>query len=233
MARRGPPRLVTRAVLASFCTVAVVLNTVLVMVSLEVRNRVRLSVAANLASAQQMFSAMEARRQKESIATVETLAENPTLKAALDTWLTERRDASRTAAEALVATVQNEADKLATRIPSDVLAITDPDGRVIASAGPHAGSWPHGARLGPLAEAASTSLAIATDGLVFRVASVTLELQDATVGSLRLGTALSDSYARDIAALSRGEAAIILNGRVLASTLPSSTAAALAASPAT
>jgi len=47
---------------------------------------------------------------------------------------------------------------------------------------------------------------------------------------LRLGTALSDSYAHDIALLSRGEAAIILNGRVLASTLPAAKAAALASS---
>ena len=68
---------------------------------------------------------------------------------------------------------------------------------------------------------------------MFRVSSVALELQDATVGSLRLGTALSDSYVRDVALLSRGEAAIILNGRVLASTLAPAMAAALATSSAT
>ena len=225
-----PPKLVTRAVVASFFTVALVLGTVLVVISIDVRSRVRRSVADNLASAQEMFSSVEARRQQEVLATVATLAENPTLKAALDTWLTERHSAE--SADELLATVQHEGEKLAARISSDVLAVTDPEGRVIASAGPRAASWPRGARLGAISDPQATSLAIATDGQVFRVSSVTLELQDASVGSLRLGTALSDGYAHDIALLSRGEAAIILNGRVLASTLPAGKAAALASSPA-
>ena len=138
LSRRAPPKLVTRAVLASFLTVTFVLGTVLVVISLDIRSRVHRSVADNLAAAQQVFSTAEARRQQEVLATVATLAENPTLKAALDTWLTERK-AAASGADELLATVQNEADKLANRIGSDLLAITDPEGRVIASAGPLAG----------------------------------------------------------------------------------------------
>jgi putative nucleotidyltransferase with HDIG domain len=223
---------VVRAIVASFFTVTLVLGIVLVVISIDVRGRVRRSVADNLASAQEMFSSLEARRQREALATVATLAENPTLKAALDTWLTERQ-AAGTEADELLATVQNEAEKIADRIPSDVLAITDPDGRVIASAGPRSASFPRGARLAAVPESEATTLAIARDGMVFRVSSVMLELQDASVGSLRLGTALSSSSAHDIALLSRGEAAIILNGRVLASTLSPDKASALAASAAT
>ena len=90
MARRDPPKLVTRAVIASFFTVAVVLVAVFVLITVEVRTRVREAVADNLAAAQQVFTRVEQRRQQEVRATVATLAENPTLKAALDTWLTER-----------------------------------------------------------------------------------------------------------------------------------------------
>ena len=59
----APPKLVTRAVVASFSTVALVLGTVLVVISIDARSRVRRSVAENLASAQEMFSSLEARRQ--------------------------------------------------------------------------------------------------------------------------------------------------------------------------
>ena len=45
------------------------------------------------------------------LATVSTLAENPTLKAALDTWQTERRAGG--VRSAAVATVQNEVEKIA------------------------------------------------------------------------------------------------------------------------
>ena len=50
LARGTPPKLVARAVLASFFTVALVLATVLIVISLDVRSRVRRSVADNLAS---------------------------------------------------------------------------------------------------------------------------------------------------------------------------------------
>ncbi len=123
--RQVPPKFVSRALTASFLTVALVLGAVFIVISLEVRGRVRKSVADNLASAQQLFTRVEARRQQEVQATVATLAENPTLKAALDTWLSERGTAVLTTEDELLATVQRETDKLASRISADVLAIID------------------------------------------------------------------------------------------------------------
>jgi len=225
----APPRLVTRAVFASFLTVILVLIAVFVVISVEVRQRMRDSVAKNLAAAQEMFTRVESRRQQEVLATVATLAENPTLKAALDTWLTERKSAPAMTEE-LLATVQNEIDKLAGRISADVLAVTDPQGRVVASAGRLAAAWPREASLGPMPDGKSTDAAVTVGRTVFRVSSVSLELQDASVGALRLGTALDSRYTRDLAVMSRGDAAIIADGQVLASTLPATVAAALAAS---
>jgi hypothetical protein len=48
------------------------------VLSLRVRDQVRQSVADNLASAQQVFTRVEARRQQDMRASVATLAENPT-----------------------------------------------------------------------------------------------------------------------------------------------------------
>ena len=50
------PRLVTRALVTSFLTVALVLGAVFAVLSLRVRDQVRQSVADNLASAQQVFT---------------------------------------------------------------------------------------------------------------------------------------------------------------------------------
>ncbi len=71
------PRLVTRTLVSSFLTVALVLGAVFAMLSIRVREQVRQSVADNLASAQQVFQRVEARRQQDVRAAVATLAENP------------------------------------------------------------------------------------------------------------------------------------------------------------
>jgi putative nucleotidyltransferase with HDIG domain len=223
-----PPKFVSRALLASFLTVALVLGAVFVVISLEVRGRVRQSVAENLASAQQLFTRSEARRQQEVQTTVATLAENPTLKAALDTWLTERRSAGPTIEDELLATVQRETDKLAARISADVLAITDLGGRVVVSSGPLSSAWPHGFQAPPVEDDVPKSTAVRAGDKVFRVLSVPLELQDAAIGALRLGTALDTRYAQELAMLSRGQAAIMINGVVLASTLAPQISSALA-----
>ena len=226
--RQVPPKFVSRALTASFLTVALVLGAVFIVISLEVRGRVRRSVAENLASAQQLFTRVEARRQQEVQTNVATMAENPTLKAALDTWLTERGTAALTTEDELLATVQRETDKLAARISADVLAITDLSGRVVVSSGPLASSWPRGFQTQPSDNEGSTSLAVKAGDKVFRVLSVPLELQDAAIGALRLGTAMDTRYAQEVAMLSRGQAAIMINGSVLASTLPPHVSSALA-----
>jgi putative nucleotidyltransferase with HDIG domain len=215
------PRLLTRALVSSFLTVALVLGAVFAVLSFRVRDQVRQSVADNLASAQQVFERVESRRQQDLRASVATLAENPTLKAALDTWLTERSSANEQTSNELLATVQREADKLANRVSADVLAIADKSRRVVASGGRLAASWPRGTVIGEARDAESPSdRAIPVGSGMYHVVSVPLQLGDAPIGSLELGRALNVGYARELADLSRGHAAILTSkGDVLASTL--------------
>ena len=229
MARREPPKLVIRAVFASFFTVAAVLVAVFVLITVDVRSRVRDAVADNLAAAQQVFTQVEQRRQREVRATAATLAENPTLKAALDTWLTERTVVPADEDE-LVATIARETGKLAESVSADVLAVTDPDGRIVASAGRMADAFRHGIDLGPIENQTDSDRSVTIGDAVFRITSVPLDLQDATIGSLRLGTVLDVRFAQDLAMLSRGEAAVVVNGTVRASTLSPALAGALEAS---
>jgi putative nucleotidyltransferase with HDIG domain len=224
------PRLITRALVMSFLTVTLVLGAVFTVLSLRERDHVRQSVTDNLASAQQVFTRVEGRRQDAMRASVATLAENPTLKAALDTWLTEKTHATEQTSGELLATVQREIDKIAGRVSADVLAVADGSRRVIASGGRLAASWPRGAVIGNSGDADSaTDRAVVVGTGVYHVVSVPLQLGDFGVGSLELGTALDAKYARELADLSRGDAAILSNATVLASTLAGPAARDLAA----
>jgi putative nucleotidyltransferase with HDIG domain len=228
-AGRQPPRLVARAIAASFLTVAVILATVFALVSLDLRARARQSVVANLDAGQQVFERVEKRRAADMLSAVSILAENPTLKAALDTWQSER-SLSGAGNPGLVATVQRETDKIAARVNADVLAVLDPRGAVVVSAGTHAAAWPAGATPAGTAAAdapAADALAV-TGGDVFRVRTVPLQLGSAVIGSLALGTSLDETYVRDLATLARAGSAIVIDGRVQASTLPPAVAADLA-----
>ena len=227
------PRFITRALVLSFMTVALVLGAVFAVLSVGVRDQVRQAVVDNLATAQQVFTQVEARRQQDLRATVATLAENPTLKAALDTWLAERAGASATTTDELLATVQREVDKIADRVSVGVLAVADNAGVVVASGGRQATSWPRGSVVGSARDgAASDRVVVAGTGayrVVYRMLSVPLQFGDTTIGSLELGTALDHAYATELAQLSRGHAAILRDTVVLATTLAPEIAAGLAA----
>jgi putative nucleotidyltransferase with HDIG domain len=223
---KQPPRLATRALVAAFATVAVVLAAVLGLISVDVRQRVRASVSASLDSGQQMAALVEDRRRNELLATVSILAESPTLKAALDTWQSELEQGEGTEAE-LIATVQREADKIAIRVDTDVLALLDVEGHIVASAGRHAGSWLPGTKLRPRhPEDADEFVARVASG-AFRVIGVPLRFDSAVIGSLELGRAIDGTYAQELAELVRGESVILIDDRVVASTLPAEVTAAL------
>jgi hypothetical protein len=171
------PRLLTRALVTSFLTVALVLGAVFTVLSWRVRDQVRQSVADNLASAQQVFTRVDGRRQQDMRATVATLAENPTLKAALDTWLTERSGASEDTGRELLVTVQREANKIAERVGADVRAVADLSRRVVAAGGRLSASWPRGVVFGNPADARSpTDLAVSVGSVMYHVVSVPLQL---------------------------------------------------------
>jgi putative nucleotidyltransferase with HDIG domain len=223
------PRFVTRALVTSFLTVALVLGAVFGVLSLQVREQVRRSVADNLAAGQQVFTRLEARRQHDMRAAVATLAENPTLKAALDVWLTERANPSERTANEVLATVQREADKIAERAAADVLAVADSNGRIVASSGRLAAAWPRGGIIGRPQGADPSNRAATVGNGRYHVVSVPLQLDEAVIGSLELGTALDRGYARELADLSRGHVAMVSNGTVLGTTLSGPTARDLAA----
>ena len=89
--KRRPPRLIARTMAVTFLTVAIILSVVFVVLTLDARERVRTSETEKLQVSEGIFTALEARRQRDQLAVIATLAENPTLKAGLDTYVAENR----------------------------------------------------------------------------------------------------------------------------------------------
>jgi putative nucleotidyltransferase with HDIG domain len=151
-----------------------------------------------------------------------TLAENPTLKAALDTYFTEGQFAGLAPDQerSLRETVARETEKLALLTDVDVLAIVDTTGAVFVSAGTARQAWPQGQRL-PLLAGDQPALqdVVTLPGGAFRVAGAPLTLGDRAIGLLVQGTNLDANYAQELSDLSSAGVVIIVNDRVVARTV--------------
>ncbi len=223
-----PPRLLVKTLAMTFAAVAVLLAVVFAAVWLMVRNQVREAVAGNLASSQRMFSAFETRRQRELVAVAGTFAENPTLKAALDTYQSETRAGVSAARPDLIETIDRELEKVAGRIDIDALVLADMRQHAIAAAGRLADRWPRGR---PVALPAGTATG-GFDGVVragsdlFRLAAVPLQLDDdSTIGTLYLASVFDQNYANALAQLSGARIVVINDALVVVSTLTAKAAA--------
>jgi putative nucleotidyltransferase with HDIG domain len=222
--RRPPPTLIVKTLTVIFLTVFLLLVGVFVAVTVNVRAQVREAVTASLESSQRMFAALETRRQRELIAQAGTLAENPTLKAALDTYQTEVQTGSGAVVTQLLATIDSELKKVAARIETDAIVLVDMRHTTLASAGRLGDRWPRGKPValvtGP--DRSTFDGVSRAGGSTFRVVAVPLDYSDGTtIGTLYLATLLDGAYAEDLARLSGTRTAIVSEGMLLASTLPS------------
>ena len=217
-----PPRLLVKTVATTFTAIAILLAIVFGIVWMMVRSQVRDAVAANLESSQRMFAALETRRQRELVAEAATFAENPTLKAALDTYQSETRGNFASARPDLIETIDRELDKVAARIDTDALVLADMRRMTIAAAGRLADRWPHGR---PVSFAGSRD-GVAFDGVVragggtFRLVAIPLALDDGTtIGTLYLASSLDQAYVDALARLSGARIAVVSDALVVTSTL--------------
>ena len=232
---RRPPRLVVRTLIATFFAIAVVLIAAFLTLTIETRMRVTQEVAANLDASQRVFATIETRRQREAQLQAQNFADSPTLKAALDTWQAEAQPNPGRHTSDLVATVQHEVEKLSSRVSADAVVVAVPGPRkdgdvwdVLVSGGARRAAWPHGTRL-PVTDAAAVDSVIAMPSGTFRVVSAPIDLQGVSIGRLLLATALDYRYASVLSALTRAKTAVIVDGRVIATTLDPERKAALAA----
>ena len=226
---RRPPRLVARTLTVTFVTVAIILSVVFTVLMIDTRDRVRAAEVEKLSVAEKVFTALEARRQQEQLAAIATVAENPTLKAALDTYFTESAFEGLPAEQeqSLRDTVTLEAEKLAALTGADALAILDAGGRIFVSAGPLQERWARGEHIAiPAGTATFQDIAALPQG-AFRISGSVLGLLDRDIGALVRGTSLDANYARELSNLASADIVITVDGAVAASTAPDAVAADL------
>ena len=227
---KAPPRLVARTLAVTFVTVAIILSLVFLVLTVDVRDRVRASETEKLQVSERLFTALEARRQQEQLAAITTLAENPTLKAALDTYFTESSFSGLAPEQerSLRETVTREIDKLAALTAADVLAIVDTQGRVFASSGRSRARWPVDERVQLPGKAPTFQGVVALPAGAFRISGASLSLADRDIGALVLGTSLDGNYAQELSNLSNAGVVITVNGEVVARTVAPEVTADLA-----
>jgi len=221
-----PPRLLFKTMVVTFVSVAALLAVVFVVVTLTVREQVRRSVAASLESGQRIFAALESRRQRELRLQASALAENPRLKAAADTFAAEARTSDAVSRTQWLETIQRELDKVAAGIEADAVVLTDIRRNTLASAGRLADRWPRGRQvtLEPVKDDQAADGITRMTGTVFHVIAVPFELEDISIGTLYLATALDQRYAEELGSLVHMRTAIVTDGLVVASTLASGSA---------
>jgi putative nucleotidyltransferase with HDIG domain len=218
---RQPPRLLVKTMAVTFVMATVLLLLVFGVVTFTVRGQVRRAVAANLEASQRMFGAVESHEQHEMLAQASNLAENPTLKAAIDTYAAESRTAFAAKSRALLNTIEIELAKVAARVEADAVVIVDIHQIALASAGPLGGRWPVGQPVTLVGDARTFDGVVRTGTGTFRVIAVPLVLDDGTtIASLYIATSLDRRYAEQLATLSRTHAAIVSGGLLVASTMP-------------
>ncbi|MFN7983807.1 MAG: HD domain-containing protein [Vicinamibacterales bacterium] len=222
MTDRRPPRLLVKTLLVTFGTAAVLLAAVFIVVRQGVQNQVRRTQALSLDASQSILQAMESSRERELRLQAETFAENPTLKAAVDTYVTESSMTGDAPLGELLTTVQRELDKLLKRVDVDVVVLEDINGRTLGSAGRLQASWvtSQGRSHRYDTSGAEGDQLFRVGNTFFRVVCIPLTLEDgAVVGWLDLGTALDRQYAEALDQVSKRRTAVVNDGVIVATTL--------------
>jgi putative nucleotidyltransferase with HDIG domain len=210
---RHAPRLAVWITGVSFTVIASVLGLTFLVLSWQTQSRLRRAVADDLEGSQQRFADIEARRTRERRLQAVALAENPTLKAAVDTYVSELKQGTPSAD--LLPTIRHEVVKLADLMGVPALALVDGTGAILASAGRRSNDWPPGASVA-WAQAEGDEVVISRGRGLFLATTVPLQLGLDTVGTVLLATPLDDAYATTLSAGARADVVIFHQGQVVA-----------------
>ena len=225
--RSTPPHLLTKTLIATFSTSACVLGIVMVVVTFLVERSVQSSVAASLSAVQQVLSSAEQRRGEELLASARALTEQPMLKAALDTYQSEAQWGQPS--PDLLTTLQRETDRLALRSEADLVAILDESGGTLAAGGALSVDWSYAAGNPSAAvELRGAEHVVQVGEGIARAQVVPLNLSEARIGWLVVAERLDETFAERLAALAGTAIAVVGDGGVRTSTLPSDAEATLA-----
>jgi len=218
-----------KLVLFSAVLTAVSVLAAFLALDIEIRRSVRELLATTLAHHQRMLLNLQKRDLEQLVRTSTLMTDSPTLRAAMEIYRSEAAPGVHVRSD-LLATIQNEAAKIAAGLARDLLIVTDSEGKVLASGGR--------AAPGPLAGADLASRpvlrrALAQDAPVgpqnfavmrlgdryFQVGCVPILLQGYVIGALALGDRIDGAYVARLRESFDSDIVVTAGARVLGSTL--------------
>jgi sensor histidine kinase YesM len=194
-----------------------------------VRDQVRRRLVHDLERSQHNLEQIQKDRLRELVASSIIASENSTLKAAIETFQSERLGASPIL-EQLRRTVDNEANKLFTVLAADLLIITDNTGQILTVQSSPILPVPSGVTLSDQPSVTNSLSSKPSDFVqaasiwrfkqkVYRIVSVPILLQDIVVGTLNTGFEISPSLVQAIKANTDSDVVFSADGQIIASTL--------------
>jgi len=206
--------LTNRIFIASTLLSTLSLGLAFVFANARASQEVEADLDRGLTDAASMVDEHRATRTETMTGMARLVAELPTLRAAVDT-----KDPP---------TVQPLADQFRQKIPADLLIVTDPQGRVLASSGRDTTALPYGLENASDADEFSTFLPHARG--VLQVVSVPMLIGPEPMqflGRVTVGFFMDDTLAHQFKGLTDSEIAFAAGGKVLASSLGRESRAAL------
>jgi len=222
----------TRAILLSLALTTFVITTVFVTLSIEIRDETKQLLQDLLNRSEKQVLSIKEDNLSQLLWVSTQVANNPTLRAAMETYRLESTlsDDSR---NELLATVQNELNKIWTGLPHDILFVTDEKGRVVAANG-SPGSRPEigedlsfkptlSHALDPQAEIGDANFGVIRQGdNNYFIGTSPIILRGYVIGTLTLGDRIDSSFLPNLRAFFGGETVITSGGLSISSTLPTS-----------
>jgi hypothetical protein len=216
-------RLSTKAILLSFALITLVITAVFVTLSIEIRNETKQLLQDMLNRSERQVLSIKEDKLSQLLWVSTQVANNPTLRAAMETYRLESTSSIQIRKE-LLATVQNELDKIWIGLPHDLLFVTDDRGRVLAANG-RLNSRPElnedlSAKpalkhaLNPLAPTGDQNFGVIDlQGQHYFIGSSPIDLQGYVIGTLTLGDRIDSSFLPNLRAFFGGEIAVTVGGR--------------------
>jgi signal transduction histidine kinase/CheY-like chemotaxis protein len=219
----------TRLVLFTTVLTAASVLAAFLTISFQIRRNTRELLASTLAHHQRMLLSLEERDLEQLVRTSTVMTDNPTLRAAMETYRLEASPGARERAD-LLGTVETEAARIAAGLARDLLIVTDHEGQVLASggrrgfglsAGTSLGAWPVVRRaLAQNAPVGPQNFAVMRfDQRYFQVGCVPIVLQGYIIGTLTVGDLLDRDYVARLHRSFDSQIVVTADGRVLGSTL--------------
>jgi len=225
-------RLSTKAILLSIALTTFVITTVFVTLSIEIRNETKQLLQDLLNRSEKQVLSIKEDKLSQLLWVSTQVANNPTLRAAMETYRLESTLSTETR-QGLLATVQNELNKIWTGLPHDILFVTDETGKILAANG-RVNSRPRNGEdfsakpslnhaLNPSAEIGDGNFGVIhLQEQHYFIGTSPIYLQGYVIGTLTLGDRIDSSFLPNLRAFFGGETVVTVGGQSIASTLPQS-----------